>query len=126
MDKLLRIKTTAAGLFYPAMPSLEEARTNESEEERKKKEQGNRKRKIDMENECKSIEFREQFVERYLWNEADTKKVYSIYQSELKRYKFTTRKIHTQKLTHSARMNSLMSLLSHSRNQETQFMIASK
>ena len=53
-------------------------------------------------------------------------KVYSIYQSELKLYKFITRKIHTQRSTHSPRMNSLMNLLSHSQNKEPQFMIASK
>ena len=32
IDKLLRIKPTAADLFNPAMPSLEETRPNESEE----------------------------------------------------------------------------------------------
>ena len=33
VDKLLRTKPTPADLFYPAMPPLEEARQNESEEE---------------------------------------------------------------------------------------------
>ena len=31
VDKLLRTKLTPADLFYPAMPSLEEARQNKSE-----------------------------------------------------------------------------------------------
>ena len=38
VDKLLRTKPTPADLFYPAMPSIEEARQNKSEEEKRKRE----------------------------------------------------------------------------------------
>ena len=37
LDKLSRTKPAAANLFYPAMPSLEETRHNESEEEATKR-----------------------------------------------------------------------------------------
>ena len=36
VDKLLRTKPTPVDLFYPAMPSLEDPRPNESEEEARK------------------------------------------------------------------------------------------
>ena len=55
------------------MPSLEEARQNESEEEAKKRDIRNQRRKVDWENECKAIEFRGPFVDRYPWVGADTK-----------------------------------------------------
>ena len=73
VDKLLRTKPTPADLFYPAMPSLEEARQKESEEETRKRDIRNQRRKIDWEKECKTIEFRGPYVDRYPWEEADTK-----------------------------------------------------
>ena len=73
VDKLLRTKPTPADLFYPAMPSLEEQRPNETEEELRKRYIRNQRRKIDWENECKTIEFRGPYVDRYPWDEADTK-----------------------------------------------------
>ena len=55
------------------MPSLEEARQNESEEETRKRDIRNQRRKIDWENECKAIVYRGPYVDRYPWEEADTK-----------------------------------------------------
>ena len=55
------------------MPSLEEAGQNESEEETRKRDIRNQRRKIDWENDCKTIEFRGPYVDRYPWEEADTK-----------------------------------------------------
>ena len=40
VDKLLRTKPTPVDLFYPAMPSLEETRPNESKEEGRKETSG--------------------------------------------------------------------------------------
>ena len=73
VDKLLRTKPTQADLFYPAMPSLEGPRPNESKEEARKRDIRNQRRKIDWENEYKTIEFRGTYVGRYPWDEADTK-----------------------------------------------------
>ena len=73
VDKLLRTKPTPADLFYPAMPSLEDTRPNDSEEEARKRDIRNQRRKIDWENECKTTEFRGTYVDRYPWDEADTK-----------------------------------------------------
>ena len=73
IDKLLRTKPTPADLFYPAMPSLDETRPNESEEEGNKTDIRNQRRKIDRENECKTIDIRGLYVDRYPWDEADTK-----------------------------------------------------
>ena len=73
VDKLLRTKPTPADLFYPAMPSLEEPRPNETKEELRKRDIRNQRRKVDWENECKTIEFRGPYVDRYPWDEADTK-----------------------------------------------------
>ena len=50
------------------MPSLEDPRPNESEKEARKRDIRNQRRKIDWEN-----EFRGQYVDRYPWDEADTK-----------------------------------------------------
>ena len=72
VDKILRTKPTLADLFYPAMPSLDEARQNESEEEARKRDIRNQRRKIDWENECKTIENRGPYVDHYPWEEADT------------------------------------------------------
>ena len=72
-DKLLRTKPAAADLLNPAMPSLEETRSNESEEETRKRDIRNQSRKIDLENECKTIEYRSPYVDRYPWEEPDTK-----------------------------------------------------
>ena len=73
VEKLLRTKPTPADLFYPAMPSLEDPRPDESEEESRKRDIRNQRRKIDWENECKTIEFRGPYVDRYPWDESDTK-----------------------------------------------------
>ena len=73
VGKLLRTKPTPADLFYPAMPSLEDPRPNESEEEARKRDIRNQRRKRDWENECKTIKFRGPYVDRYPWEEADTK-----------------------------------------------------
>ena len=73
IDKLLRRKPTPADLFYPAMPSLDETRPNESEEEGNKTDIRNQRKKIDRENECKTIDIRGPYVDRYPWDEADTK-----------------------------------------------------
>ena len=73
VDKLLRTKPTSADLFYPAMPSLEDPRPNELEEEARKRDIRNQRRKIDWANECKTIEFRGPYVDRYPWDEADKK-----------------------------------------------------
>ena len=45
VDKLLRTKTIPADLFYPAMPSLEDPRPNESEEEARKRDIRNKRGK---------------------------------------------------------------------------------
>ena len=55
------------------MPSLEEPRPNESDKEARKRDIRNQRRKIDWENECKTIEFRGPYVDSYPWDEADTK-----------------------------------------------------
>ena len=73
VPKLLRTKPTPADLFYPSMPSMEDPTPNESEEEARKRDTRNQRRKIDWEYECKTIEFRGPYVDRYPWNEADTK-----------------------------------------------------
>ena len=73
VEKLLRTKPTPADLFYPAMPSLEDPRPNESDEEARKRDIRNQRRKIDWENECKTIEFRGPYADRYPWDEVDTK-----------------------------------------------------
>ena len=73
VEKRLRTKPTPADLFYPTMPSLEDSRANETEEEARKREIRNQRRKIDRKNECKLIEFRGPYVDRYTWDEADTK-----------------------------------------------------
>ena len=70
VKKLLRTKQTPADFLYPAMPSLEDPRPNESEEESRKRDI---RRKIDWENECKTMEFRGSYVDGYPWDEADTK-----------------------------------------------------
>ena len=73
VDKLQGTKSTTADLFYPAMPALEEARQNESEEEARMRDIRNQKRKIDWENGCKQIEYGGPYIDRYPWEEADTK-----------------------------------------------------
>ena len=73
MEKLVRIKPTPADLFYRAMSSLEEPRPNESDKEARKRDIRNQRRKIDWENECKTIEFRRPYVDSYPRDEADTK-----------------------------------------------------
>ena len=73
IDKILGTKPTPANLFYPALPSLEAQRPNESEKEARKRDIRNQRRKIDWENECKTIEFRGPYADRYPRDEADTK-----------------------------------------------------
>ena len=55
------------------MPSLEDPRPNESEEEARKTDIRNQRRKIDWEKECKTIEFRGPYGDRYQWDQADSK-----------------------------------------------------
>ena len=45
VEKLLRTKPTPADLFYPTMPSPEDPRANETEEEARKREIRNQKKK---------------------------------------------------------------------------------
>ena len=73
VEKLLRTKPTQADFFYSTMPSLEDPRVNEKEEEARKREIRNQRRKIDWENECKTIEIRGPYVGRYPYDEADKK-----------------------------------------------------
>ena len=62
-----------ADLFYPAIPSLEETRPNDSEEQARNRDIRNQRQKIDWENECKTIEFQGPYVDRYPCEEANTK-----------------------------------------------------
>ena len=107
VDKILRTKPTLADLFYPVMPSLDEARRYESEEEARKRDIRNQRRKIDWENECKTIESRGPYVDHYPWEEADTKiKSLFFYQSEQQAHEYIIKTIHTRNST-PARLTNL-------------------
>ena len=69
VDKLLKMKPTRAELFYPTLPTYEDAF------------EGNKRRKVDWENECKQIEQRGPMVDRIPWDEADLKVKSLIYLS---------------------------------------------
>ena len=122
VDKLLRTKSTTADLFHPAMPSLEDPRPNESEEEARKRDKRNQRRKIDWENECKTIEFRGPYVDRYPWDEADTKTKSLLYSSigqEGTRI-YHQNNLHTKIYTCSTYEFAPTNYQSPSQNQETQ------
>ena len=81
VDKLLKLKPTRAELFYPTLPTYEEAFDGETEEEKRQREQRNERRKVDWENECKQIEQRGPMIDRIPWDEADLKVKNRIYLS---------------------------------------------
>ena len=81
VDKLPKLKPTRAELFYPTLPTYEEAFEGETEDEERQREQGNEKRKVDWENECKQIEYRGPMIDRIPWDEADLKVKSFIYLS---------------------------------------------
>ena len=50
VDQLLRLKHTAADLFYPAVPSFEEVIEGANDEKTRKKQIRNERRRVDWEN----------------------------------------------------------------------------
>ena len=81
VDKLLKLKPTKAELFYPTLPTYEDAFEGETEDEERQREQRNEKRKVNWENECKQVEFRGPMIDRTPWDEADLKVKSLIYLS---------------------------------------------
>ena len=81
VDKLLKLKPTRAELFYPTLPTYEEAFEGETEDGERQREQRNEKRKVDWENECEQIEYRGPMIDRIPWDEADPKVKSLIYLS---------------------------------------------
>ena len=81
VDKLLKLKPTRAELFYPTLPTYEDAFEGETEDEERQREQRNEKRKVDWENECKQVEFRGPMIDRTPWDETDLKVKSLIYLS---------------------------------------------
>ena len=80
-DKLLKPKPTRAELFYPTLPTYEDAFDGETEHEERQREQRNERRKVDWENECKQIEQRGPMIDRIPWDEEDLKVKSLIYLS---------------------------------------------
>ena len=80
VDKLLKLKPTRAELFYPILPTYEDA-LGETEDEERQREQRNERRKVDWENECKQIEQKGPMIDRIPWDEADLKVKSLIYHS---------------------------------------------
>ena len=81
VDKLLKLKPTQAELFYPTLPTYEDAFEGETEDEERQREQRNEKRMVDWENECQQIEYRGPTIDRTPWDEADLKVKSLIYLS---------------------------------------------
>ena len=63
-DTLLKLKPTRAELFYPTLPTYEEAFDGETEDEERQRVQRIEHRKVDWENECKQIEQRGPMIDR--------------------------------------------------------------
>ena len=81
VDKLLKLKPQPTDLFYPTLPTYEEEFEGETEDEARNREQRNERRRVDFENECKTIERKRLMVDRIPWDEADTKVKSLIYLS---------------------------------------------
>ena len=73
VDQLLRLKPTAADLFYPTVPSYEDVIEGTHEEETRKRQIRNERRRVDWENECRAIRNRGPMLDRYTWDDADIK-----------------------------------------------------
>ena len=73
VDQLLRLKPTAADLFYPTVPSYEDVIGGTHEEETRERQIRNRRRRVDWENECRAIRNGGQVLDRYTWDDADIK-----------------------------------------------------
>ena len=70
VDQLLRLKPTAADLFYP---SYEDVIEETNEEKTRKRQIRNKRRRVDWENECRAIHNRGPMLDRYTWDDADIK-----------------------------------------------------
>ena len=81
VDKLLKLKPTRAELFYPTLPTYEDALEGETEDEERQREQRNERRKVDWENECNQIEQKGPMIDRIPGDEADQKVKSLIYLS---------------------------------------------
>ena len=81
VEKLLKLKPQPTDLFYPTLPTYEEEFEGETEDEARNREQRNERRRVDFENECKTIERKGAMVDRIPWDEADTKVKSLIYLS---------------------------------------------
>ena len=81
VDKLLKLKPQPTDLFYPTLPTYEEEFEGETDDEARNREQRNERRRVDFENECKTIERKGAMVDRIPWDEADTKVKSLIYLS---------------------------------------------
>ena len=73
VDQLLRLKPTAADLFYPTLPSYEDVIEGTNEEETRKRQIRNERRRVDWENECRATRNRGPMLDRYTWDDADIK-----------------------------------------------------
>ena len=73
VDQLLRLKPTAADLFYPTVPTYEDVIEGANEEETRKRQFRNERRRVDWENECRAIRNRGPMIDRYSWDDADIK-----------------------------------------------------
>ena len=73
VDKLQKLKSSRAELFYPTLPTYEYPFEGETVDEERQREQRNKQRKVDWENECKQEEFRGPMIDRTPWDEADLK-----------------------------------------------------
>ena len=81
VDKLLKLKPTREELFYPTLPTYEDALEGETEDEERQREQRNERRKVDWENEGKQMEQKGPIIDRIPWDEADLKVKNLIYLS---------------------------------------------
>ena len=81
VDKLPKLKPQPTDLFYPRVPTYEEEFEGETDDEARNREQRNERRRVDFENECKTIERKGAMVDRIPWDKADTKVKSLIYLS---------------------------------------------
>ena len=64
VDKVLRLKSTRAELFFPTLSTYEEPFEGETNDEERQREQRKERRKVNWDNECKQIEQRAPMIDR--------------------------------------------------------------
>ena len=73
VDSLLRQKPEAKDLIYPVEPTYEPRTENETQAQHRERDLRNSKRKVDWENECKTIASKGPIIDGIPWDEAELK-----------------------------------------------------